>query len=183
MVFFCDPVRSTGFSKQTIKKSMSEILVKVTRGNQIESIHRGHIVVANAEGEILYHLGDPDFKICMRSCAKPIQALPVITTGAADKFSLTPAELAAMSGSLNGQDFQVNAIKLKSDWMNDPCSVEFTALHTDQQLKNYRKKAKNPPPCTITAQVNTPLCSLSASIMDGRLITTPVKNIPYSSLY
>ncbi len=90
---------------------MSEILVKVTRGNQIESIHRGHIVVANAEGEILYHLGDPDFKICMRSCAKPIQALPVITTGTADQFSLTPAELAAMSGSLNGQDFQVNAIK------------------------------------------------------------------------
>ena len=90
---------------------MSEILVKVTRGNQIESIHRGHIVVANAEGEIIYHLGDPDFKICMRSCAKPIQALPVITTGAADRFSLTPAELAAMSGSLNGQDFQVNAIK------------------------------------------------------------------------
>ena len=65
---------------------MSEILVKVTRGNQIESIHRGHIVVANAKGEILYHLGDPDFKICMRSCAKPIQALPVITTGAADKL-------------------------------------------------------------------------------------------------
>ena len=90
---------------------MSEILVKVTRGNQIESIHRGHIVVANAEGETLYHLGDPDFKICMRSCAKPIQALPVITTGAADRFSLTPAELAATSGSLNGQDFQVNAIK------------------------------------------------------------------------
>jgi hypothetical protein len=25
-------------------------------------------------------------KICMRSCAKPIQALPVITTGAADKL-------------------------------------------------------------------------------------------------
>jgi L-asparaginase II len=41
---------------------MSEILVKVARGNQIESIHRGHIVAANAEGEILYHLGDPDFK-------------------------------------------------------------------------------------------------------------------------
>lgn len=90
---------------------MPEILVKVTRGNQIESIHRGHIVVANLKGEILYLLGDPDFKICMRSCAKPLQALPVITTGAADTFSLTPAELAIMSGSLNGQDFQVDTIK------------------------------------------------------------------------
>lgn len=90
---------------------MSEILVKVTRGNQIESIHRGHIVVADSQGEIPYLLGDPDFKICVRSCAKPLQALPVITTGAADRFSLTPAELAIMSGSLNGQDFQVNTIK------------------------------------------------------------------------
>ena len=89
---------------------MSEILVKVARGNQIESIHRGHIVVVNKRGEILYQLGDPDFKICMRSCAKPLQALPVITTGAADTFSLTPAELAIMSGSLNGQDFQTNLI-------------------------------------------------------------------------
>jgi L-asparaginase II len=51
---------------------MSEILVKVARGNQIESIHRGHIVVANAEGEILYHLGDSEavlslFKPCLLS--------------------------------------------------------------------------------------------------------------------
>jgi L-asparaginase II len=90
---------------------MSEILVNVTRGNQIESIHRGHIVVANSKGEILYQIGDPDLKICLRSCAKPLQALPVITIGAADRFSLIPAELAIMSGSLNGQDFQVNTIK------------------------------------------------------------------------
>lgn len=90
---------------------MSEILVKVTRGNQIESIHRGHIVVANSQGDTLYLLGDPDFKICLRSCAKTLQALPVITSGAADTFSFTPAELAIMSGSLNGQDFQVNTIK------------------------------------------------------------------------
>ncbi len=90
---------------------MSEILVNVTRGNAIESIHRGHIVVVNSKGDILYQLGNPDFNICLRSCAKPLQALPVITTGAADTFSFTPAELAVMSGSLNGQDFQVNTIK------------------------------------------------------------------------
>ncbi|MBW2221819.1 MAG: asparaginase [Deltaproteobacteria bacterium] len=90
---------------------MSDILVNVTRGNAIESIHRGHIVVVNSKGDILYQLGNPDFNICLRSCAKPLQALPIITTGAADTFSFTPAELAVMSGSLNGQDFQVNTIK------------------------------------------------------------------------
>ncbi|KPJ58875.1 MAG: hypothetical protein AMJ42_02500 [Deltaproteobacteria bacterium DG_8] len=90
---------------------MSEILVKVTRGNHIESIHRGHIVVIDSKGDMVYLIGDPDFKICLRSCAKPLQALPIISTGAADKFSFTPAELAIMSGSLNGQDFQINVIK------------------------------------------------------------------------
>lgn len=90
---------------------MSEMLVNVTRGNKIESIHRGHLVIVNSKGDILYQLGNTDFNICLRSCAKPLQALPVITTGAADTFNFTPAELAVMSGSLNGQDFQVKTIK------------------------------------------------------------------------
>ncbi len=62
-------------------------------------------------GAILYHLGDPLFNLCLRSCAKPLQALPLIATGAADRYHLTPAELAVMCGSLNGQDFQVAAIR------------------------------------------------------------------------
>lgn len=89
---------------------MSTTLVKVLRGNQTESIHRGHVVVIDTKGTVLYQVGDPEFRICLRSCAKPLQALPIITTGAADRFNVTPAELAVMSGSLNGQDFQVQAI-------------------------------------------------------------------------
>jgi len=90
---------------------MPEPLVEVTRGDLIESVHRGHIAVADESGAILYHLGDPLFNLCLRSCAKPLQALPVIATGAADRYRLTPAELAVMCGSLNGQDFQVAAIR------------------------------------------------------------------------
>lgn len=89
---------------------MSEVLVHVTRGNQIESIHRGHIIVADSHGTPVYHVGDPDHTICLRSCGKPLQALPVITTGAADAFNISPAELAVMSGSLSGQNFHVKAI-------------------------------------------------------------------------
>jgi L-asparaginase II len=47
----------------------------------------------------------------LRSAAKPLQALPVIETGAADHFNFTDAELAVMSGSLNGEDFQVKAVR------------------------------------------------------------------------
>jgi L-asparaginase II len=90
---------------------MPEPLVAVTRGDLIESVHRGHIVVTDESGAILFRLGNPSFNMCLRSCAKPLQALPVISTGAADRYRLTPAELAVMCGSLNGQDFQVAAIR------------------------------------------------------------------------
>ena len=90
---------------------LPEPLVEVTRGDLTESVHHGHIVVADANGRILYQLGDPFFNFCLRSCAKPLQALPLISSGAADKYRLTPPELAVMSGSLNGQNFQVEAIQ------------------------------------------------------------------------
>ena len=71
-----------------------EKLVEVTRGSLVESEHRGSIVVADAEGNLLARAGNPDLVTYYRSSAKPIQAIPVITTGAARKFALTEAELA-----------------------------------------------------------------------------------------
>lgn len=89
---------------------MSAVLVHVTRGNHLESIHRGHIAVVDSRGTVVHHVGNPVQTVCLRSCGKPLQALPVITTGAADAFHILPAELAVMSGSLSGQEFHVKAI-------------------------------------------------------------------------
>ena len=72
---------------------MTDVLVEVTRGDQIESIHRGHIVVADSRGSILYRIGSPDTVVCLRSCGKPLQALPIITSGAADRFQLSRGEM------------------------------------------------------------------------------------------
>jgi L-asparaginase II len=82
------------------------ILAEVTRGPAVESRHRGQIVVADAAGALRQHLGDPETLVCMRSLAKPFQALAVLATGAAKAFGFGPAELALFSGSLSGQDFQ-----------------------------------------------------------------------------
>jgi L-asparaginase II len=89
---------------------MAAILIKVFRGGHEESLHRGSIAVADAQGNLLDHVGDPHFSTFLRSCAKPLQALPIIESGAADRFGFTPAELACMCGSLNGQGFQVEAV-------------------------------------------------------------------------
>jgi L-asparaginase II len=86
------------------------ILVEVTRGPLTESRHRGQIAVVDAEGKLRHALGDPETLVCLRSLAKPFQALPLITTGAAQAFGFGPEELALFSGSLSGQDFQVEAV-------------------------------------------------------------------------
>ena len=86
------------------------VLIEVTRGARVESSHRGQIVVVDAAGNLRHHLGDPEVQVCMRSLAKPFQALPVLTTGAADAFGFGPAEMALFSGSLSGQDFQVELV-------------------------------------------------------------------------
>ncbi len=87
------------------------ILVEVTRGSEVESRHRGEIAVVDEAGTVRHHLGDPEAPVCMRSLAKPFQVLPLITTGAAQAFGFGPEELALMSGSLSGQDFQVALVE------------------------------------------------------------------------
>jgi L-asparaginase II len=84
----------------------SPVLVEVTRGPAVESRHRGQIVVANAQGKLIHQIGDPEVWVCLRSLAKPFQALAVITSGAAAAFGFKGAELALFSGSLSGQEFQ-----------------------------------------------------------------------------
>jgi L-asparaginase II len=84
----------------------SPVLVEVTRGPAVESSHRGQIVVIDVQGRIQHSLGDPEVWVCLRSLAKPFQALAVATTGVPQAFGFKGAELALFSGSLSGQEFQ-----------------------------------------------------------------------------
>jgi L-asparaginase II len=86
------------------------VLIEVTRGPAVESRHRGQIAVVDPAGNLRQGVGDPEALVCLRSLAKPFQALAVITTGAAEAFGFGPPELALFSGSLSGQDFQVELV-------------------------------------------------------------------------
>jgi L-asparaginase II len=90
---------------------MAETLVHVLRGNLIESIHRGDLAVVDWKGNLLYHVGSPKEKITfIRSSSKPIQALPVLESGAADRFGLTEEELALLCASHNGEQRHIDAV-------------------------------------------------------------------------
>nr|MBP7377760.1 asparaginase [Pyrinomonadaceae bacterium] len=72
----------------------SEILANVIRGETVESIHRGHLIVLDGNGEKVFSLGDPSTVTYFRSSAKAFQAIPFITSGAADAFDFTEEEIA-----------------------------------------------------------------------------------------
>ena len=82
--------------------SMPAAIAETTRGGITESIHYGVVVAVDAAGQIVASVGDPDQVVFFRSSAKPFQAIPVIESGAADTFGLTPAELALCCASHHG---------------------------------------------------------------------------------
>ena len=81
---------------------MAAVLAEVTRGAIVESTHHGTVVAVDAEGTTVARLGDPALPLFFRSSGKPFQAVPVVTTGAADQFGLTTEELAITCASHMG---------------------------------------------------------------------------------
>ncbi len=86
-------------------------LVNVVRGPLVESTHRGVLALVDVEGNVLGKLGLPGGKSYIRSSAKPIQALPLLVLGAAERFNLTDRELALMCASHNGEDIHVETAR------------------------------------------------------------------------
>lgn len=87
------------------------VLIEVIRGPAVESRHRGVFVVVDASGKIVWAAGDPQMPVYPRSAVKPLQALPLIETGAADRFKLTDKELALACASHKGEPLQVAAVE------------------------------------------------------------------------
>ena len=82
---------------------LAEPLVEVRRGGITESRHRGHVAAVEPDGNVVASLGAPHNVTFLRSSAKPFQALPLLTTGAAERFGFTDEEVALACASHNGE--------------------------------------------------------------------------------
>jgi L-asparaginase II len=78
-------------------------LVEVRRGPVTESRHRGHIVAVEPDGKVVAQLGAPEMVTYLRSSAKPFQALPLVASGAAERFGFDDREVAIACGSHSGE--------------------------------------------------------------------------------
>ncbi|HYY55711.1 MAG TPA: asparaginase [Pyrinomonadaceae bacterium] len=121
-------------------------LVEVRRGSITESRHRGHIAAVDADGQIVAHLGVPGVLTYMRSSAKPFQSLPLVSSGAADRFGFTTQEIAIACASHNGEPIHTETVagmlrKIGMDesalkcGVHEPFSAETAARLRERGLK------------------------------------------------
>ncbi|HEY5886680.1 MAG TPA: asparaginase [Acidimicrobiales bacterium] len=87
------------------------ILVEVTRGDQVESRHRGSVAVVDIAGAVVLAVGDMDQAVLPRSAVKALQALPLVATGAADALALGERALALACASHNAEPEHVAGVE------------------------------------------------------------------------
>lgn len=83
------------------------ILIEVTRGARVESAHRGSLAVSTASGHLVLAMGDMQRPVFARSAVKALQCLPLIESGAADRFGFGKAEIALACASHTGTERHV----------------------------------------------------------------------------
>ena len=88
-----------------------EILVQARRGGTVESLHRACAALAGPDGEIVERWGDPGMVTYWRSSAKPLQAQTWLADGTVGRFGWGSQELAIMSASHDGLDFQADLVR------------------------------------------------------------------------
>lgn len=95
--------------------SNTPLTIGVTRGdNVVESRHHVHAVLMDGQGKIKEVYGDAKLLTFPRSTLKPLQAIPLIESGAADNFKLTDAEIALAAASHSGEEKHTSAV---NNWL------------------------------------------------------------------
>lgn len=125
--------------------SANPVLVEAWRGPALESTHRGRIAIVDADGHVLAALGDIAEPVFPRSAIKVLQALPLVASGAADRYGLDERELAVACASHGGQPVHVEtvtgllaklglderALECGTQWPSDPKASG--ALHAEHR--------------------------------------------------
>jgi L-asparaginase II len=86
------------------------LTVQTTRGVVVEIESRVNAAIVDASGRLVESFGPVDRRLPLRSTAKPLQALALVESGAADEIAMTPIELTLACASHSGEDGHVSAV-------------------------------------------------------------------------
>ncbi len=88
------------------EKFSGEVLAKVTRGDLLESLHLGHLIVLNADGSTYLSKGSPELPIYPRSAIKSLQAAAMLKAG----LQVEANELAIICASHSGSQSHIDLV-------------------------------------------------------------------------
>ena len=86
------------------------VLVRLWRGEFVESQHRGSWCVIDAGGEVIAEGGSIDHPFFARSSIKSLQAIPLLEEGAALAFGLNDEELSLALASHNAEECHTSKV-------------------------------------------------------------------------
>ncbi len=148
------------------------VLVEVLRGERVESRHRGAVAVEGPDGRLAFALGDVYRPIFPRSAIKAIQCLPLIETGAAERFGFGAAEIALVCASHSGTERHVAVAagmlaKAGLD-VSVACAVGLMSRCHSTRHANSFLAVSNLRRCTTIAPASTRACSQRRCIWASR---------------
>ncbi len=108
------------------------------RGETVESLHFGHLIVVDADGKAVASIGNPELVTFWRSAAKAFQAIPFMTSGAADYFNFTEKEIALACASHNGEEMHTETCLE----MLEKCGLDESDLRCGAHLPFDNETAK-----------------------------------------
>ena len=96
-------------SKGTARRE--PLVIECTRGPAVESRHLVDAAVVDPAGRLVQGWGETDAVIYPRSAIKSVQVLPLIESGAAERFAVSDEEVAVACSSHNGQPGHVAVVR------------------------------------------------------------------------
>ncbi len=122
-------------------------LADVVRGGVVESRHMGNVAVVDGAGTLVAKVGNPDTVTFLRSSAKPFQSIPLVSSGAADRFGFSNQEIAIACGSHNGEPLHTQTVesmlrKIGLSSADLKCGLH---EHYDKMVANEQKRFGQPP--------------------------------------
>ena len=90
------------------------LTVEIWRGDMVESEHRVIAAIVDTCGDVVAGYGDVELVVYPRSAIKPLQAIPLLESGAADAYGLGSDAIALACASHNGESIHVDIAR---DWL------------------------------------------------------------------
>ena len=120
------------------RPSVPPLTVEVTRGELVECRHTVHAVVVECTGQMVRFWGEVAAPVFPRSAYKPLMALMLLETGAAERYSLSEREIALGCASHGGEPAHVAAV---TAWLAR-LGLEGRALECGADLPIYEPAAR-----------------------------------------